>query len=99
MKCQVLIVCVLIFLWLGAGIPARAQCVFDPVEYVNPLMGTQSTYELSTGNTYPAIARPWGMNFWMPVTDGLTCTRQIRFGALSKLTNPARGLTITGSFP
>ena len=68
MKCQVLIVCVIIFLWLGAGIPARAQCVFDPVEYVNPLMGTQSTYELSTGNTYPAIARPWGMNFWMPQT-------------------------------
>ena len=68
MKCQVLIVCVLIFLWLGAGIPARAQCVFDPVEYVNPLLGTQSTYELSTGNTYPAIARPWGMNFWMPQT-------------------------------
>ncbi len=31
-------------------------------------MGTQSTFELSTGNTYPAIARPWGMNFWMPQT-------------------------------
>lgn len=42
--------------------------VFDPVEYVNPLMGTQSTFELSTGNTYPAIARPWGMNFWTPQT-------------------------------
>ena len=41
---------------------------FDPVEYVNPLVGTQSTFELSTGNTYPAIARPWGMNFWMPQT-------------------------------
>lgn len=41
---------------------------FDPVEYVNPLMGTQSTYELSAGNTYPAIARPWGMNFWTPQT-------------------------------
>ncbi|MDH6356572.1 GH92 family glycosyl hydrolase [Parabacteroides sp. PF5-9] len=41
---------------------------FDPVEYVNPLMGTQSTFELSTGNTYPAIARPWGMNFWTPQT-------------------------------
>ncbi|MCD7712907.1 MAG: glycoside hydrolase family 92 protein, partial [Firmicutes bacterium] len=41
---------------------------FDPVEYVNPLMGTQSTYELSTGNTYPAIALPWGMNFWTPQT-------------------------------
>ncbi|WP_085536133.1 GH92 family glycosyl hydrolase [Massilibacteroides vaginae] len=41
---------------------------FDPVEFVNPLMGTQSTFELSTGNTYPAIALPWGMNFWTPQT-------------------------------
>lgn len=41
---------------------------FDPVEFVNPLMGTQSSFELSTGNTYPAIARPWGMNFWTPQT-------------------------------
>ena len=37
-------------------------------DYVNPLVGTQSTFELSTGNTYPAIARPWGMNFWTPQT-------------------------------
>ncbi|HJC96703.1 MAG TPA: GH92 family glycosyl hydrolase, partial [Candidatus Phocaeicola gallinarum] len=44
--------------------------------YVNPLVGTESTFELSTGNTYPAIARPWGMNFWTPQTgkmgDGWT---------------------------
>jgi len=38
------------------------------VDYVNPLMGTQSKYELSAGNTYPVIARPWGMNFWTPQT-------------------------------
>lgn len=37
-------------------------------DYVNPLIGTQSTFELSTGNTYPTIARPWGMNFWTPQT-------------------------------
>ncbi|MGL4493513.1 MAG: hypothetical protein ACRCT5_11775, partial [Tannerellaceae bacterium] len=43
---------------------AKAANGFDPVDYVNPLVGTQSTFELSTGNTYPAIARPWGMNFW-----------------------------------
>ena len=49
------------------GSPALAEGV-DPVEYVNPLMGTQSSYELSAGNTYPAIARPWGMNFWTPQT-------------------------------
>ena len=40
----------------------------DFTQYVNPLMGTQSTFEFSTGNTYPAIARPWGMNFWTPQT-------------------------------
>ena len=40
----------------------------DPVEYVNPLMGSESTFELSAGNTYPATARPWGMNFWTPQT-------------------------------
>ena len=40
----------------------------DWTQYVNPLMGTQSSLELSTGNTYPAIARPWGMNFWTPQT-------------------------------
>jgi len=38
--------------------------VDDLVNWVNPLVGTQSEYKLSTGNTYPAIALPWGMNFW-----------------------------------
>ena len=41
---------------------------FAPVDYVLPEMGTDSTGDFSTGNTYPAIARPWGMNFWSPVT-------------------------------
>lgn len=40
----------------------------DYTQYVNPLMGSQSSFELSAGNTYPAIARPWGMNFWTPQT-------------------------------
>lgn len=44
------------------------ECNADKVQYVNPLMGTQSTFELSAGNTYPAIAMPWGMNFWTPRT-------------------------------
>ena len=38
------------------------------VDHVNTLMGTDSNYLLSNGNTYPAIALPWGMNFWMPQT-------------------------------
>jgi predicted alpha-1,2-mannosidase len=39
------------------------------VDYVNPLMGTDSEFILSNGNTYPAIATPWGMNFWTPMTS------------------------------
>ena len=39
-----------------------------PVDYVNPLVGTESKPELSTGNTYPAVALPWGMNFWTAQT-------------------------------
>ena len=38
------------------------------VDYVNTLMGTDSKPLFSNGNTYPAIAMPWGMNFWMPQT-------------------------------
>lgn len=38
-------------------------------DYANPLMGTDSKYSLSNGNTYPAIATPWGMNFWTPMTS------------------------------
>ncbi|WP_116127291.1 GH92 family glycosyl hydrolase [Lewinella sp. IMCC34183] len=42
--------------------------VAEPVDYASPLMGTDSEYRLSNGNVYPAIARPWGMNFWTPQT-------------------------------
>ncbi|MDD7888079.1 GH92 family glycosyl hydrolase [Flavivirga sp. 57AJ16] len=42
--------------------------VDSPVDWVNPLMGTDSSPGLSTGNTYPVIALPWGMNFWTPQT-------------------------------
>ncbi|GGG47712.1 GH92 family glycosyl hydrolase [Hymenobacter glacieicola] len=66
----------LAFLWivvtaglLAAG-AARGQPAQGPdvVQWVNPLMGTDSKPELSNGNTYPAIALPWGMNFWLPQT-------------------------------
>lgn len=42
--------------------------VKNAVDFVNPLVGSDSNPELSTGNTYPAIAMPWGMNFWAPQT-------------------------------
>lgn len=46
----------------------EARAYTDPVDYVNILMGTLSEFALSNGNTYPAIAVPWGMNFWTPQT-------------------------------
>lgn len=59
------------FISASAGM-AQSQ----PVDYVSTLVGTQSTFQLSTGNTYPATAMPWGMNFWTPQTgkmgDGWT---------------------------
>lgn len=63
---------------------ALALCVttmgrhYEPVNYVSTLVGTQSSYAISTGNTYPAVCMPWGMNFWTPQTgkmgDGWTYT-------------------------
>ena len=50
---------------LGSLLSLQAR---DLTQFVNPLGGTLSSFELSTGNTYPAIARPWGMNFWTPQT-------------------------------
>jgi len=58
-------------LLIAAAMPVMAQKtdkVTEPVDWVNPLMGTASKPDLSNGNTYPAIAVPWGMNFWTPQT-------------------------------
>ena len=60
-----------LLLILFISMPLSAQTVHQvdsPVDFVNPLMGTMSKYELSHGNVYPAIALPWGMNFWTPQT-------------------------------
>lgn len=45
--------------------------VKNAVDFVNSLVGSDSNPELSTGNTYPAIAMPWGMNFWVPQTGNM----------------------------
>ncbi len=48
----------------------------SPADLATPLMGTDNARELSAGNLYPAIGRPWGMNYWTPQTgrmgDGWT---------------------------
>ena len=57
-------------LFLGSAVlyTLQSSAVKNPVDYVSTLVGTQSKFELSTGNTYPATALPWGMNFWTPQT-------------------------------
>lgn len=55
--------------------------VSNPVEWVNPLMGTDSKPSLSNGNTYPAVAVPWGMNFWTPQTGEMGSGWQYTYAA------------------
>ncbi len=71
----------------GIGLAAAKG---DPVDLVNPLMGTQSSFALSTGNTYPAIAMPWGMNYWVPQTGKMGDGWQYTYTA-----NKLRGLKQT----
>ncbi len=66
MKRLVLLVTCLLGTWT-----MNATAAPEPVDYVNPLVGSQSKHSLSTGNTYPAIALPWGMNFWTPQTGAM----------------------------
>ena len=63
----------LIFVILAAVLMAgccneKTELVTEPADYVSTLVGSLSEHSFSTGNTYPAIALPWGMNFWTPVT-------------------------------
>ncbi len=71
-----LLILLITFASIGLAEAQSDPAIKDYSAYVNPLMGTLSEYQLSTGNTYPAIARPWGMNFWVPQTgkmgDGWT---------------------------
>lgn len=56
---------VALLFFVTTGVTAQ---VASPVDEVNTLMGSDSEFKLSNGNTYPAIALPWGMNFWTPQT-------------------------------
>lgn len=62
------VIAVILSLIISVGCSAKENEGTNYLQFVNPLVGTQSKYELSSGNTYPVIARPWGMNFWTPQT-------------------------------
>ena len=66
---------------LGCSNRQNNTLVTNPVDFVNPLMGTLSDFNFSTGNTYPAIARPWGMNFWAPQTGKMGSGWMYTYGA------------------
>ena len=53
---------------LLTGCKQETVLITEPADYVTTMVGTLSEHSFSTGNTYPAIALPWGMNFWTPVT-------------------------------
>ena len=68
----------LMALWVGLAIEATP---LEPVDYVSTLVGTESSFELSTGNTYPVIGMPWGMNYWVPQTGKNGDGWQYTYGA------------------
>ncbi|MGN6163596.1 MAG: GH92 family glycosyl hydrolase [Flavisolibacter sp.] len=59
----------------------QTTSITDPVEWINPLMGTDSKGSLSNGNTYPSICVPWGMNFWCPQTNNMGNGWQYQYSA------------------
>jgi predicted alpha-1,2-mannosidase len=73
-----------IFLIVLSFLPIVASAQIDKAnlaDLVNPLMGTDSKPSLSNGNTYPAIALPWGMNFWTPQTGKMGSGWQYTYNA------------------
>ena len=84
-----------------ASVALSAKETADYTSLVNPLMGTESTFELSTGNTYPAIALPWGMNFWTPQTGKNGDGRQYQYTASWRSTrrNAPHGSATRGRKP
>ena len=86
----------------GCSCPSAGQrSPQRPSDYVSTLVGSQSDFTLSTGNTYPAVALPWGMNFWTPQTGKMGDGWAYTYGAHRirgfKQTHPRRGSTTTAS--
>ncbi len=61
--------CLFLLLQISKTVVSQTiQTINDPVDFINPLMGTASKPGLSNGNTYPSVSLPWGMNCWTPQT-------------------------------
>ena len=73
------------------------------VDLVNPLIGSESSFALSSGNTYPVISRPWGMNSWTPQTgkmgDGWQYTYQaMKLRGIKQTHQPSPWINDYGQF-
>ena len=68
MKTRILLLMIVALFAACVGEKNIQEQTISNVDLANPLMGTDSEHALSNGNTYPAIALPWGMNFWTPQT-------------------------------
>jgi len=57
-----------VLFFVGVMMCSKLFAQTDLVKYVNTLQGTNSSFELTRGNTYPTTALPFGMNTWTPQT-------------------------------
>jgi len=62
------LLCGVLTMTMALRVHAQDVKINNVADWANPLMGTSSSFELSNGNTYPAVAVPWGMNFWTAQT-------------------------------
>lgn len=67
--------------WLIAALCVGGEGEEDLTRWVEPRIGTLTSYALSRGNTYPAAARPSGMTAWSPQTGDYTSSQFYRYGA------------------
>jgi predicted alpha-1,2-mannosidase len=67
-KTRIVIIAGFVAAATACGPSPGEEGMLSPADLASPLMGTDSEYLLSHGNTYPAVALPWGMNFWTPQT-------------------------------
>ncbi|MCU4164427.1 GH92 family glycosyl hydrolase [Carboxylicivirga caseinilyticus] len=65
MNVKLFIAVVLFFVWECDSFAKQKP---DLVQYVNTLQGTNSSFELTRGNTYPTTAMPFAMHTWTPQT-------------------------------
>jgi predicted alpha-1,2-mannosidase len=66
--CRIVRAFVLCAIALATFSAAHCEQPRQLADYVNTLQGTNSRFEFSHGNTFPAVALPYGMHMWTPQT-------------------------------